>query len=727
MKRRWGIFRKMLMSYLVITLIPFVLLSVSVIEVTNQSYAKSLLQRSEMELDRAQTVLDVRLTEMLTMAYQLSENTVLFTDDLTQYTRYESVEKIRQMRVGNQFVKNIALWHTAKQEVYTSSGVMSKATYVEKVLKLPQEACDLQKQIQNGGNYFFLNVGEGHIVYAVPCRLARNNAVMALFLIDVRDVFGLLSQVDPGLSEYGILMANGETVLRHMLPHEVDAQQLLHQEQVEVNGENYRILRPDTTSRLHLMVLVHEDGLSIPLDKISLTLLLTVVLLVGCVGLSTWLASVHFKPVFQLGQMLTKADKTYDNWEELHRDVYDTIRQNEEYIETIVEQKRQLQEHNLIRLLYGEVSADKLMDAASEMNLNAQICCCTACIRVGGTPRSAEWMQAVKLLEQRRGENETLLEMERENVIAVVFLYEKAVDAASVTRRCQTLLAGIQPSELVHAGVGGVENSLSGLRNSFLQALAALEFADRQEPITVFSEMLVAQEPVPNLKEQELYINLALKQGDEQLARENILSLMRWSSNAPRARSHYVCYSLLEMIVPVVAEAFGEEKAEMLRQNLTAEINAGHLEDFRRAAEKAAAEICAKRNEQSQQNHDELKMEVLACVHEKYTDSDMSLEYLAERFGFSNFYWSRYFKDVIGQNFNDYVWTLRLERAKQLLSTTMPLAEVVENVGYIDVRSFTRRFKNATGMTPAQYKKEQEAAKSLRSDEGDNHGTVSDL
>ena len=153
MKRRWGIFRKMLMSYLVITLIPFVLLSVSVIEMTNQSYAKSLLQRSEMELDRAQTVLDVRLTEILTMAYQLSENTVLFTDDLTQYTRYESVEKIRQMRVGNQFVKNIALWHTAKQEVYTSSGVMSKATYVKEVLKLQEENCDLQEHIRNGFDF----------------------------------------------------------------------------------------------------------------------------------------------------------------------------------------------------------------------------------------------------------------------------------------------------------------------------------------------------------------------------------------------------------------------------------------------------------------------------------------------------------------------------------------------------------------------------------------------
>ena len=153
----------------------------------------------------------------------------------------------------------------------------------------------------------------------------------------------------------------------------------------------------------------------------------------------------------------------------------------------------------------------------------------------------------------------------------------------------------------------------------------------------------------------------------------------------------------------------GEEKAEPLQENLTAEIHSGRLELLQSIAEAVVKEICAQRNKQTEHQRDEMKVEVLAYVHERFADSAMSLEYLAERFGFSNFYWSRYFKDVIGQNFNDYVWILRLERAKQLLATSMPIAEVVESVGYIDVRSFTRRFKNSTGVTPAQYKKEQSA------------------
>ena len=59
----------------------------------------------------------------------------------------------------------------------------------------------------------------------------------------------------------------------------------------------------------------------------------------------------------------------------------------------------------------------------------------------------------------------------------------------------------------------------------------------------------------------------------------------------------------------------------------------------------------------------------------------------------------------MGQNFSDSLWMLRLKRAKELLRTSMRVSEVVERVGYIDMRSFNRKFKNSVGVTPAQYKK----------------------
>jgi transcriptional regulator GlxA family with amidase domain len=54
----------------------------------------------------------------------------------------------------------------------------------------------------------------------------------------------------------------------------------------------------------------------------------------------------------------------------------------------------------------------------------------------------------------------------------------------------------------------------------------------------------------------------------------------------------------------------------------------------------------------------------------------------------------------------EYVQTLRLEEAKQILETTDTAVEAVANeVGYEDPSYFGRLFKRTVGLTPAQYRK----------------------
>ncbi len=54
----------------------------------------------------------------------------------------------------------------------------------------------------------------------------------------------------------------------------------------------------------------------------------------------------------------------------------------------------------------------------------------------------------------------------------------------------------------------------------------------------------------------------------------------------------------------------------------------------------------------------------------------------------------------------DYVHTLRLEEAKQLLeSTELPIEAVALDVGYQDAGFFARLFKRKVCVTPAQYRR----------------------
>lgn len=65
----------------------------------------------------------------------------------------------------------------------------------------------------------------------------------------------------------------------------------------------------------------------------------------------------------------------------------------------------------------------------------------------------------------------------------------------------------------------------------------------------------------------------------------------------------------------------------------------------------------------------------------------------------------RRFKSATGYTPLDYVQTLRIEEAKQMLETSdEPIDDIAESVGYDEPNSFRRLFKRTTGISPHQYR-----------------------
>lgn len=77
---------------------------------------------------------------------------------------------------------------------------------------------------------------------------------------------------------------------------------------------------------------------------------------------------------------------------------------------------------------------------------------------------------------------------------------------------------------------------------------------------------------------------------------------------------------------------------------------------------------------------------------------------IAAKVNLSESYFTIYFKSKTGQNFRDYILKVRTEYAKQLLSEKkMSISEIAYATGYQDYRSFSRAFKNVTGISPSDY------------------------
>lgn len=91
----------------------------------------------------------------------------------------------------------------------------------------------------------------------------------------------------------------------------------------------------------------------------------------------------------------------------------------------------------------------------------------------------------------------------------------------------------------------------------------------------------------------------------------------------------------------------------------------------------------------------------------KNSNKDLSLSEVAEHVNLNPSYLSRLFKEETGIPFVEYVRNIKVDLAKELLRfSSKKIYEICESLGYQNVQYFSTVFKNVTGITPIEYKKQ---------------------
>lgn len=104
--------------------------------------------------------------------------------------------------------------------------------------------------------------------------------------------------------------------------------------------------------------------------------------------------------------------------------------------------------------------------------------------------------------------------------------------------------------------------------------------------------------------------------------------------------------------------------------------------------------------------------QVVRYMEEHFNDPEISMTAIADSFELSTPRFSLSFKERKGMPPLEYLTLLRVEHAKDLLaSTDMTIRDISVQVGYYDSGSFIRRFKQVTGETPLQYRREHPTEK----------------
>jgi transcriptional regulator GlxA family with amidase domain len=94
-----------------------------------------------------------------------------------------------------------------------------------------------------------------------------------------------------------------------------------------------------------------------------------------------------------------------------------------------------------------------------------------------------------------------------------------------------------------------------------------------------------------------------------------------------------------------------------------------------------------------------------AWIAEHYTHP-APVTAMTQHSGLAERSFQRRFKLATGMTPMEYIQTLRIEEAKHLLETTAgPIEAVAEEVGYDDAAFFSRLFRRSVNLTPAQYRR----------------------
>lgn len=263
----------------------------------------------------------------------------------------------------------------------------------------------------------------------------------------------------------------------------------------------------------------------------------------------------------------------------------------------------------------------------------------------------------------------------------------------------------------VTTGIGGIRSDITAIPQSFVEASHAARhrFVKGGNQVILFHEIepVKAGERWYPVEHVERLVK-AIKQGDGAAVGDTVQEafLRIAEKNVPVEAAECICFDIVNNIVKTLIELdidIDEELGDAMERLFVPRFET--TQELERLAADICQSVCRRIANQKESKNIALLNRMKAYIEAHYTDRSISLEMIAEQFGLSPSYATRFFKDHTGYPLMRYVDDLRMREAKRLLKTTgLNLKEIMNEVGYVDSTNFIRKFKKLEGVTPIQYR-----------------------
>lgn len=296
-----------------------------------------------------------------------------------------------------------------------------------------------------------------------------------------------------------------------------------------------------------------------------------------------------------------------------------------------------------------------------------------------------------------------------ENQYAVVLAFEDD-RAGNTVQACRELAdLALEQGYTLTIGIGQAYREFTGFQTSCLEAEMAL-----QDSFVAGHGAILAYHPSdwqPFTEYTSLPVHL-LSSLQASLLRKDFESFSRQADqlftaieeqHVPTDLARSFCHTLTSLLVHGVS---GDDLSR-IGGSLSLVYQSDTLSSYRLHLANALQKLILAEEESPHSTDGDLLAQIRQYIAQNYDDCNFSLQKCADALHINNSYLSHYFKEQTDMNLNQYIASLRIQRAKELLAdTSLSLSVISEEVGYYNLNSFIRRFKQITGTTPGNYRKE---------------------
>ena len=285
--------------------------------------------------------------------------------------------------------------------------------------------------------------------------------------------------------------------------------------------------------------------------------------------------------------------------------------------------------------------------------------------------------------------------------------YEERIDAIDKMRSILDRLSGKMQMKF-RAGIGKIYR-FADLRMSYQEAAVALRNSGARvvhtEDITSHG---VFEDDYPIDLERDTFA--ALARGDVAGTRDRSIDFFAWMAAKDPEDLNSMRLKVLELVLRAEHDAFktgSVNYAYDYRKDYLTQVNAlMDPEQIRNWFLDRMTSISSVIRDQNEEQSETTVSRACKYIQENFR-KDISLDDVSKEVNVSPYYFSKLFKEEVGENFIDYLTRLRIECSKELLRrAALTIREAGLQSGYSDPNYFSRIFKKQTGMTPREYREQ---------------------